>query len=371
VPVSYKHQQGFTYDMFMESEGVPIHRAALGIDDATQLERAPWRRTGGLGAFIELEATFQLERGMYVAEIPGGGALNPERHLYQEFILVLEGRGLAQVWQGSGEKIAFEWSEGSAFAFPPNTTHQLFNGSREPALLLGITTAPRLMNSIDAGQLPFIFESDYQFVDLYATDNYFLQEETRTVEGRHKEGLMYTNFIADARALLLDDLEQKVAGGQLTGYLMGPRFPRGHVSEWPTGVYHKAHFHGPGAILIGLTGEGYVLAWDSRIGTRPYRDGHGDQVLKVNWSRNSIYSPANGFYHSHFNTGAGPAKHIAVYSNPLPLGVHGLDGYLSIREGGSLLEYEDEDPRIRADFVELLHSRGLELKMPPVVCRDL
>lgn len=39
---------------------------------------------GGLGTFIELQGSFESERGLYVAEIPGGEALNPERHLYEE-----------------------------------------------------------------------------------------------------------------------------------------------------------------------------------------------------------------------------------------------------------------------------------------------
>ena len=69
-----------------------------------------------------------------------------------------------------------------------------------------------------------------------------------------------------------------MAGGQLTGYRMGDRFPHGHISAWPSGRYHKAHFHGPGAILLGLDGEGYVLVWPSELGPRPYQDGHEERA---------------------------------------------------------------------------------------------
>ncbi|HLG71485.1 MAG TPA: cupin domain-containing protein [Chloroflexota bacterium] len=364
----------FPYDTYMEGEGIPIHRAVVGVDDVTTLERTKWARTGGRGAFIVLNGTFESERGIYVADIPGGGALEPEKHLYEEEIFILAGRGLTEVWQGSGKKITFEWETGSVFAIPPNATHRMLNGSREEVVFLAATTAPRVMDAVF--DLGVVFDSDYQFVDLYAHDNYFLIPEQKTTEGWYQQGIVHTNFIPDARRMMLDDLGRKVAGGQLTGYRMGHRFPAGHVSEWPAGRYHKAHYHGPGAILLGLDGEGYVLAWDSKLGPRPYQSGHGDEVYKVNWTRNSIYSPPNAYFHQHFNTGHGPAKHIAVYGEHHPMGVHNMEeetgwkGFKSFREGGTLIEYEEEDPQIRADFEAELRSKGIPMAMEPVTYRE-
>ena len=125
-----------------------------------------------------------------------------------------------------------------------------------------------------------------------------------------------------------------------------------------------------------LDGEGYVLAWDSALGSRPYAAGHGDQVHKVNWKKDSIYVPPNAYFHQHLNTGPGPAKHIAVYGERLPLGFRPVitdDGPQNMRpqsEGGTLIEYEDEDPRVRADFEAILRSNGIECKMPPVTYRN-
>ena len=375
VEVRTREGNNFPYDWYMEGEGIPVHHEVVGVPDVTGLPREPWARTGGKGTFIQLVGTFESERGLYVAEIPGGGALNPEKHLYEEEIFVLQGNGISEVSQGNGPKITFEWGPGSVFAFPPNTTHRLLNGSREPVIFMAATTAPRVINSVY--DLSVVFNSDYQFIDLYAQDNYFLAGEARTREGWYNQGILHTNFIPDAHRVLLDDMEQKVAGGQLTGYRMGKRFPSGHISEWPAGRYHKAHYHGPGAILLGLDGEGYVLAWDSALGARPYRDGHGDKVYKVNWHKNSIYSPPNAYFHQHFNTGDGPARHIAVYGELLPLGVHELNedagwkGHKSFREGGTLIEYEDEDPQVRADLVADLDKKGIKLATPPVTYRDL
>jgi len=365
----------FAYDEYMEAEGLPIHRAAIGVADVTALPRAPWKRTGGNGTFIQLDGTFESERGLYVGDIPGGGVLTPQKHLYEEEIFVLEGRGISQVWQGDGPKLTFEWGPGSVFAFPPNTTHVLLNGGPTPVVFMGVTSAPRVMNALYDWRM--VFESDYQFVDIYTNGStYFSAPETKTTEGWYNQSNLRTNFIPDAHRILLDAHEQKVSGGQLTGYRMGPRFPHGHLSEWPTGRYHKAHFHGPGAVLLGLDGEGYVLAWDTKYGARPYQNGHGDEVVKVEWGKNSIYVPPNSYFHQHFNTGAGPARHIAVYGEMLPLGVHDLAesdgswrGHRSFREGGTLIEYEDEDPQVRADFEAALGKNDLTCTMPQVTYR--
>ena len=366
----------FPYEEYMENEGIPLFQEVAGSGDVTQLPRKPWARTGGNGTFIQLQGTFQSERGIYIQEIPGGQALNPERHIYEKEIFVLEGRGLTETWQNGGAKITFEWGAGSVFAVPKNVEHRLVNGSREPVILMAVTNAPRVINAVD--DLNTVFNCDVPMFDLYGEGReYFNASDVRSAEGRYQGVIWHTNFIPDCRGALLDDLEQKVSGGQLTGYRMGDRFPHGHISEWPSGRYHKAHYHGPGAILLGLDGEGYVLVWPSALGPHPYKDGHADKVLKVPWGKHSIYSPPNANFHQHLNTSAGPAKHIAVYGDRLPLGVHDLQdgsegfvGDVSFREGGTLIEYEDEDPQVRADFAAELERKGIEFAMPPVTYRD-
>jgi quercetin dioxygenase-like cupin family protein len=377
VEVREHEGKSFAYADYMAQEGIPIHRAVVGVDDVSALPRAPWARTGGLATFIELHGTFQGERGVYVGEIPGGAALAPERHLYEEEIFILQGRGVAQVWQGNGEKLEFEWGPGSVFAYPRCTWHRLFNGGPEPVIYLAATTAPAVMNTIDDQDL--IFNCDYPCVDLYRDgEGYFKPSNLRTKEGRFQRVVWHTNIIPDCTRVLADAAEGSVPGGATSNYRMGKRFPHGHISEWPAGRYTKAHYHGPGAVLLGLDGEGYMLAWDSALGPRPYKSGHGDQVYKVNWRKNSIYSPPDAYYHQHFNSGAGPARHIAVYGAYLPLGVHGMvtdstewTGRLSSREGGTLIEDAEEDPQIRQDFEEALRQNGLESQMPPVEYRKL
>ena len=361
----------FFYEEYMQGEGIPIVDAVAGVDDVTLLPRKPWARMGGAGTFIQMLGTFQAEAGIYVAEIPGGGALNPERHLYEEEIFILRGRGLTEVWQREGEsKVSFEWGEGSVFAVPQNAWHRLVNGSREPAIFLAVTTAPRLLNTVE--DVDLVFNCDHQIRRGYAGQvDYFTAGEERVLEGTY-DNIWYTNFIPDARREILDAAEQKVAGGNLTVYRMGRNFPHGHISEWPVGMYHKAHRHGPGAILVGLLGKGYVMLWPKEAGIHPYQDGNEDQVVKVEWGPRSIYAPPDGWFHAHFNSGNEPARHIAVYAYRKPIELanewEGEEhmGWYSVMQGGSLIEYQDEDPEIRRRFIETIGKDGIECQMPPV-----
>ena len=86
------------YDLFMESEGIPIFRD-IGVSKVQNLPLAPWKRLGGKGTYIQLHGT-EGKWGCYVVEVPGAGALNAEKHLYEEIYLRRRGprhdRGLAR-----------------------------------------------------------------------------------------------------------------------------------------------------------------------------------------------------------------------------------------------------------------------------------
>ncbi len=43
--------------------------------------------------------------------------------------------------------------------------------------------------------------------------------------------------------------------------------------------------------------------------------------------------------------------------------------FVSVREGGPLIEYEDEDPEVRRYFIEANRREGVECAMPPVTYR--
>ncbi len=360
------------YEGWIRQEGIPIVEG-YGVEDFREITREPWSRTGGKGAFIQLKG-MESFTGMYIAEIPPGRSLNPERHLYDEIIYILQGRGATEVWWGNedGRKVSFEWGEGGVFAVPLNSTHRLFNGSNEPVLFLGVTSAPPLMDLLHDPE--FIFGCDYVFNERFdGRPDYF-------VPTSHRHGpiggfwVWETNFIADVNTAALDGAESKGAGVFLTVLQMGDSSLVGHIAEWPTGRYHKAHHHQGGAILLILRSQGYTLMWPEEAGIRPYMAGNGDQVVKVNWREGSVFSPPTGWFHQHCNTGGMPARQLAfrynTQSGKYRLGIgkalNRAGVVTSIREGGTLIEYEDEDPQIRNDYFAAVRAEGVPFQMPDV-----
>jgi quercetin dioxygenase-like cupin family protein len=358
------------YELWLDQEDIPVHEG-YGIDDVRQLARGSWRRTGGRGAYIRLEG-MEGVTGMYVVEVPPGGFLQPERHLYQKVMYVLSGRGSTQVWQEGQDKQSFEWAEGSLFAPPLNAWHQLYNGSAEPSVLLALTDAPLVFDLYRDPE--FVLNNPYQFKDRFNGESgYFAQSDKRVME--RKTATWETNFIADVPRVGLDAAEWKAAGGQITMFEISGNSLIGHVAEWPVGHYHKAHYHAAGAILLGLQSVGYVIMWPKELGTRPYESGNGDKVITVKWGAGSVYSPPEGWFHQHFNTGDEPARQLALRfgSHKYPVGFHiaakrSEEGTsTSIRDGGTLIDYEDEDPQIRRNYEEALARNGIGLDMPEVV----
>lgn len=134
---------------------------------------------------------------------------------------------------------------------------------------------------------------------------------------------------------------------------------------------HKAHYNGAGAVIVILKSEGYTLLWPKETGTQPYAAGRGDAVVELRWREGSVLSPPSGWFHQHFNTGKEAARQLALRfgSRLHPIGLHQAakkktDGvYISVKNGGTMIEYEEEDPEIRRRFAENLRRVGTELRM--------
>lgn len=359
-----------SYELFLAEEGIPVVQA-YGVEDVTGLERKAWKRSGGRGAYIDLKG-MEGFTGMYVGEIPAGGALHYECHLYEELIYILRGIGSTEIFSPGDEKrkLHFEWHEGSLFAIPLNTRHRLINGSNQPVIFLAVTSAPLMFDLLH--NVPFIFGCDYKFTDRFDGEaDYFVpKSERRQVGGFYN---WESNFIADARGALVDPSEAKGSGVKITSFDMGGSTLVGHIAEWPVGRYHKAHYHQGGAILLILRSEGYTLMWPQEAGVRPYRSGNAAKVVRVDWREGSVLSPPSGWFHQHFNTGREQARQLAFrYSGESGKYLLGAwrainkEGVrASLRQGGTLIEYEDEDPQIRVDFEAALRQNGVAMEMPP------
>src|SRR5919201_5367635 len=84
------------YELWQKSEEVPVVTGFY-VEDLNTLELGSWERKGGSGAFVNLEGTGGVN-DMHVVEIAPGRASEPERHIYEEMIYILSGRGSTQVW---------------------------------------------------------------------------------------------------------------------------------------------------------------------------------------------------------------------------------------------------------------------------------
>jgi hypothetical protein len=144
-----------------------------------------------------------------------------------------------------------------------------------------------------------------------------------------------------------------------------------HIAEWAGGRYDKAHYHMGGAILLIVRGVGFSLMWPKELGVRPFESGHGEQVVRVDWREGSLLSPPTDWFHEHFNTGTITARQLAFrtggkYVLELSAVRHGKGTNISTREGGTLIEREDEDPEIRRIFERACADNGTPVDMPRV-----
>lgn len=326
------------YSRWQKSEEVPIYTGSH-VGDLHTAEVAPWPRIGQKGAFVSLAA--QEQNDGWIIEIAPGGQTNVLKHLFESTYYVLDGRGATTVWQpGSQKKQTVEWQAGSLFSPPLNCCYQHFNlDGQHPARLFTATTAPLQINAVRDAE--FVFNCDYVFRDRYnAEDDYFTNPGQKIATRRWQ-----TNLIPDTRAFKLEEWRERGGGGTNMFFVMSGNAMSAHMSEFQPGSYKKAHRHGPGAEIIILSGVGYSLLWFP---------GQKEKV-KVDWKEGSLFSPRDGEYHQHFNSGPIRARYLAYTFGSLYIGntmmnVNGAD--VSEKEGGWQIEYQDED----ADVLELFEG---------------
>jgi quercetin dioxygenase-like cupin family protein len=95
-----------TYERWMESQGVPVVRG-LAVADLRRVPVAPWERMGVPGTFVKLEGSESINDA-YILELPPGASSAPQRHVFEELVYILDGRGATTVWNQDGAKQSFE-----------------------------------------------------------------------------------------------------------------------------------------------------------------------------------------------------------------------------------------------------------------------
>ncbi len=250
-----------TYERWASEQGVPIVKAFF-IQNLNEVALGLWERKGGRGAIINLEGTGDTDDA-YICEISAGGKSSPERHLYEELVYVLEGRGATTIWQEGGVKQTFEWQAGSLFVIPLNAWFQHFNGSGDQtARYIAFTSAPLMMNLLNDRE--FIFNCPYVFRNRFDGETDYFKGEG----SYYGERIWDVNFIANIHDLSLKASEERGRGNRTNIIEIGCSALIAHMSQFsvgrykrPIGMRRRANHH--------LEGSGYSLLWPE--GAEPKR----------------------------------------------------------------------------------------------------
>ena len=374
--VVYKRSHS-PYERWMEEQGIPIVRG-IGVRDTRDVHLEAWRRRNARGAFLYLDG-LEGTKGMYILEVPSADATVPEKHVYDEFFLVIEGRGSTEVWRGSGAKRhVFEWQAGTLFMIPINASYQLVNATRSPALLLAANNAPGVFNIFQSHR--FIFENDWDFSERYEmTDDFFRVNSELEMEPVRGRAAIRSNVFPDIVHAQLPLDNQRAPGYRriqptFSGFIQDAG-TGGFIAEYPSGRYSKAHYHSSGAVLVCLKGRGMTYNWPVELGPTPWRDGRGDQVRVLEYVPGGLVAAAPGggmWFHQHFGIGNEPLRVINYWGGP-----HARWGIadekdddvksgnlFGIREGGRTIQYYEEDPFVRTAYQRRLAEAGVAFDMP-------
>jgi quercetin dioxygenase-like cupin family protein len=346
------------YKEWRANEGVPVVEG-FGVDCHT-LELEAWPRLGGRGAYVDLGG-----RGDYcdvfVAEIPPGGHLEPERHLFEETIHVLSGEGTTSLTLSDGSQHVIEWGAGSLFAIPLNARHQHANASgRIPVRFAAVTSLPLMLNTLhDPG---FIFDNSYDFPGRLP-DAKFLRGEGDYRPVRPGRNQWETALVPDLTEFELPAFDARGAGSKHLHFVLADSTQHAHMAEMPARRYKKAHRHGAGINVFCITGHGYSLLW---LEGQRFED-----AIRFDWKPGTVYAPPAEYFHQHFNLSREPSRYLGIGFGSVRYPVISENRFLyekidvGVNDGGTRIEFADEWPEIRELFErELATAAGISAIQP-------
>ncbi len=334
------------FEKWVQSEDIPVVRGYY-VPDVYKVELAPWKRQGGRGAFLILEGG-QGFSCSYVAEIPPGGSLKPEKHLFEETIYVLQGQGETRFWNEGGPVRTIAWHEHSLFSPPLNVWHEHINSGNQPAKYVAVTDAPLVFAVYRSPD--FVFNTNYNFKDRYDSEPDYFDGVGKMIDGSTWKG----GFLPDVRRREMPETEWYGKGLKVLQLRLSGNTMDGHLAQVQVGTYKKPHRHVAAAHLIIVEGTGYGLMWEK-----------WDQRVRADFKKGTIYVPPEGWWHSHFNTGTNVVQQIALRRGYLEVGKQ-YQARVDLKDGGDLMRRDDEDPVINNLFEEELRKKGLKSAMDTV-----
>ena len=142
--------EGLYQSLLLDAEGAPARNGRR--KKIVTPEDMPWEmsRQGLLKHLLNDQMNTRMETvDAYMQIIPPGSRSGKHRHLAEECVYVLEGRGYdlhqdcdveitdTYHWKPQDEVKRFEWEAGDIIYIPPNTIHQHFNADgKQPVRLI-------------------------------------------------------------------------------------------------------------------------------------------------------------------------------------------------------------------------------------------
>jgi mannose-6-phosphate isomerase-like protein (cupin superfamily) len=355
------------YEDYLERRGIPIQRGfaceSVANLELTQIE------PGIQAKALQLDG-YQGLAGSLVYEIEPGTNMPPQRHLYEEWIIVISGEGMTEFWTDTSgpldtkSVVEVPWRENSIYAVPLNSWHRIHVTGNTTARFLSVSMAPLMFDILRTEEA--IFNCDLKFDDrmkgLYApgTSDVEVKLGKDSVTGRAILQGAVAHDIGPYE-IPLDEYRgpsARAAHLDMAGNIFGA-----HLAEFPQGKYSRAHAHFGGASLIALGGEGFSLAWRPELGRQPFAEGNEEGVMRIDYQITGISAVGTGWFHQHFSTGRKPMKQLAIrygwWERPALFLTESLTGF----SGPRTVEFWEEDPYIRNLYAEKLALNGLQPQM--------
>jgi len=349
--------QVFSYDRWMESQGVPVYKGFF-IEDCRTIEVGWWPLQERHVAFIQLEG-MQGVNETRVTEVPPGATTPPFKLGFDEVVYVLQGTGLTSIWrtQDGKDKRTFEWSPHGMFVLARNYWHQFSNTRGDtPVRLLHYNFLPVAMSINPSPN--YHFNNPYEEPEPATADLYGEAKAVRVVEGETDRDpfLWFGNFFPNLNLWdKLSPYQWRGAGGHHLAFQFPNCEMHGHMSVFEPRLYKKAHRHGPGVAITIPAGEGYSIMWPE-----------GQEKVVVPWHEGSLFTPPGRWFHQHFNVGTTGARYLALS----PLRQIGGRTERVINPLIDQIEYAREEPWVRQKFEEELAKKGTTSVMPEECYKD-
>lgn len=278
---------------------MPVFEGLL-IQDVRREPLRPWPAMGVDGLYVRM-ADYQIIDG-WILEVPPGGSTTPQRHMFEAGVYFFGGPGHTILETDGRPPTRVDWKYRTLFSIPLNVRYQHFNDSDRPVRLVAVTSFPYVINSTNSEA--FIFENPFQFPDRFDAGEDFAGPAMRERKNRS-----VANVVPDAVASELDPQEVRGPGATNMHWTMaGNTMVDLHASEIPAGVYKRAHRHSSDAFILLLSGQGYSLTWP---------EGEYGKRVRVDWTEGTMFVPPIYWYHQHLNTGAEPARYLAMNASAL------------------------------------------------------